>query len=187
MKVGAVLLAAGQGRRFGGEKLLADLRGRTVIDHALDILDAFAFDAAVCVVRPNSSVTEHVASRIRTVVNPHADLGMGTSLAVGVAALPPVDAAFILLADMPDIPAGLFAQTVAATASGADIVVPVHNGQQGHPVLFARRCFPDLMALTGDTGAKAVIRSGAYTVVPVESDSPGILRDIDVPGDLDEA
>jgi molybdenum cofactor cytidylyltransferase len=187
VKTGAVILAAGQGRRFGADKLLADLRGRAVIDHALDTVAAFPFEAVVCVVRPDSRVADRLNGRaVVPVVNADAGLGMGTSLAAGIRALPPVDAAFILLGDMPAIPAGLFQRMVSAMESAtADIVVPVHDEQQGHPVLFARRCFADLTALTGDSGAKAVIRSGVYTVAQVETDSAGVLRDIDLPGDLD--
>ncbi len=187
MRIGAVLLAAGQGRRFGGDKLLAGLAGRAVIDYALDAMAGFPFEAAVCVVRPDSRVVDRLDDRaVIPVVNRQAHLGMGTSLAAGIRALPPVDAAFIVLADMPALPRGLFGRMAAAMAEmEADIVVPVHAGTQGHPVLFARRCFPDLAALREDAGAKAVIRSGRYGVATVDTEDAGILRDIDVPGDLD--
>ena len=186
MKTAAVVLAAGQGRRFGGDKLLADLEGRHVIDHALDAVLAYPFETVVCVVRPDSRVAQLVKGRaIVPVINSRADLGMGTSLGAGIAALPPVDAAFIVLGDMPWLPRDLFGRMVEAMAtSNADIVVPLYNGQHGHPVLFSIRCFPDLMELTGDTGAKALIRSGTCKVAFVEGHA-GILRDIDVPGDLD--
>ncbi len=187
LKIGAVVLAAGQGRRFGGDKLLADLRGKPVVDHVLDAVAAFPFDAVVCVLRPDTAVTDRLKDRaVSAAVNAHADRGMGTSLAAGIRALPPVAAAFIVLGDMPAIPADLFGSMLAAMeTSGADIVAPVHDGQQGHPVLFAQACFPDLAALDGDRGARAVIRSGRYGVVAVETDHPAVLRDIDVPGDLD--
>lgn len=185
MKTGAVVLAAGQGRRFGGDKLMADLEGRPVIDHVLDALAAYVFDSVICVVRPDSRLPEHLKGRaVVPVVNGQADQGMGTSLATGIQALPSADAAFIILGDMPAIPAGLFGRMVEAMGvSGADIVVPMHDGRQGHPVLFSRRCFADLMALQGDVGARSLIRSGAYAVASVDSDA-GILRDIDLPSDL---
>jgi molybdenum cofactor cytidylyltransferase len=187
VKTGAVILAAGKARRFGGEKLLAALKGQPVIDHVLDAVAGFPFHAVTTVVRPDSRLPEHLKDRaVIPVVNPLADQGMGTSLAAGIAALPPVDAAFVVLGDMPAIPTGLFSRmTAAMETSAADIVVPVRDGRQGHPVLFARRCFADLTALRGDAGAKAIIRSGGYTVVPVETDDPGVLRDIDLPGDLE--
>ncbi len=187
MKIGAVMLAAGQGRRFGSEKLLTDLSGRPVVDHVLDAMATYRFDAAVGVVRPDSPVIARLKGRtIIPAVNRDADLGMGTSLAAGVRALPPVDATFIILADMPGLPSWLFGHMVSAMMdTQADIVVPVHGGQQGHPVLFASRCFADLMELHGDTGAKALIRSGVYSVTSVESDNAGVLRDIDRPDDLD--
>jgi len=187
VKTAAVILAAGQARRFGGDKLAAELKGRPVIGHVLDAVAQFPFDVVICVMRPDSGLVDHLKDRtIIPVVNLEAEQGMGTSLAAGVGALPPqVDAAFICLGDMPGIPADTFGRMVAEmAASGADIVVPVHDGQQGHPVLFARHCFADLAALTGDTGGRALIRSGRYTVATVEG-SAGILRDIDIPGDLD--
>ena len=155
-------------------------------DHVLDAVAAFPFDVVVCVLRPGSRVEDHLTGRgVTPVVNTDADLGMGTSLAAGIRALPPVDAAFVVLADMPGLPRELFGPMVTVMeASKAEIVVPLHDGRQGHPVLFSSRCFPDLMALQGDVGAKSLIRSGAYAVTEVDTGSAGILRDVDLPDDL---
>ncbi|MBW8735005.1 MAG: nucleotidyltransferase family protein, partial [Asticcacaulis sp.] len=186
LTVGAVLLAAGRSRRFGAGKLLAELAGRPLIDHALDAMAAYPFDAAICVVRADARIAEQLKGRvIIPVVNGDTDSGMGSSLAAGIAALPEVDAAFVVLADMPGLPADIFGRLVEALrVSAADIVVPCHGGVQGHPVLFARRCFPELLALQGETGGRDLIRSGAYSVETVDSEDPGILFDIDTPQDL---
>ncbi|MBW8733682.1 MAG: nucleotidyltransferase family protein [Asticcacaulis sp.] len=186
LTAGAVLLAAGRSRRFGADKLLADLAGRPLIDHVLDAMAAHPFDAAICVVRTDAGIAERLKGRaIIPVVNGDADSGMGSSLAAGIAALPEVDSAFVVLADMPRLPVEIFGHLAAAmTASAADIVVPCHGGVQGHPVLFARRCFPALMAVHGDTGGRDLIRSGAYSVTTVDSEDAGILFDVDTPRDL---
>jgi molybdenum cofactor cytidylyltransferase len=66
-------------------------------------------------------------------------------------------------------------------ASGAPIVVPVHGGRRGHPVLFAARLVPELLAAPLDQGARAVVHAHAAEVLEVPSPAPGILADIDTP------
>lgn len=179
MKVSAVVLAAGSARRFGSDKLTADLNGRPVVQHVLDALSGFTFHEILAVVRPGYPL----AGPMRLVENRHADDGMGSSLALGVSGLKSTDAAFVVLADMPFLPEGIFLQLVQHLP-GHDIVVPRHNGQFGHPVLFSSVCFPRLLRLEGDRGGRALIVSGDYSVNFVDSDSDGVLRDVDRPGDL---
>lgn len=178
MNLSVIVLAAGQGKRFGGDKLRADLGGKVVIAYVLDHLRAFDFHERLAVVRPGQSI-----DGIANVENPRAGEGMGTSLAIGIQTLKPCDGVFVVLGDMPFLPRGIFAQ-LALGLPQHDIVVPRHDGQSGHPVLFAAACFPDLGKLDGDRGGRALIASGRYRVAFVDIASDGILRDIDVPGDL---
>lgn len=180
MRISAVVLAAGAGRRFGGDKLNAGLDGKPVIRHAFDRLADFPFHEIVTVVRPGHGLH---APGSRLVVNPNAAEGMGRSLARGIDALSPADAAFVVLADMPFLPAGIFGR-LAACLPGCDIAVPRHGGQAGHPVLFSSLCFDDLKTLTGDAGARSLIHSGRYRVCFLDGEPDGVLRDIDTPADL---
>jgi molybdenum cofactor cytidylyltransferase len=172
----AVVLAAGASHRFGDEdKLRAEFDGKPVLRHVLDGLATLGLGEVLVVAR---APLEDVAY----IVNPHPENGMGHSLALGIAALKPCDAAFIVLADMPLIVPALYRE-MAAALPGHDIVVPVHNGQNGHPVLFAANCFDDLRRLSGDHGARDLLRSGRYRVRRIAAGA-FILADIDTPDDL---
>lgn len=196
-RLAAVVLAAGRSRRFGGDKRLAQVRGQPLILHALAALDGFDFAQKIAVIRPDDAATKNPLEDLvrrhgaTPVVNPRADEGMGTSLACGIAALEAVDGAFIVLADMPDIPPGLYAELAACLATGdADIVIPRyegwprHEGRWGHPVLFGAVCFAELKTLDGNRGARGLIDAGRYRMAFVEVDVSGILRDVDTPQDL---
>ena len=180
MKLSAVVLAAGSASRFGSDKLKADLAGKPVFEHTLLGLLAAGFHEIVVVVRPGWYIT---APQVRFVENPRADEGMGRSLALGISSLKPADAAFVVLADMPFLPEDVF-KRLAQALPGNDIVLPRHNGQAGHPVLFSNVCFPDLQRLEGDRGGRVLIDSGRYRVNFIDDDSDGVLRDIDRPADL---
>lgn len=180
MKASAVVLAAGGARRFGSDKLAADLDGKSVLQHVLDGLATFDFHEIVMVTRPDRTI---VAPGVRRIDNPHPDDGMGRSLSIGVSSLALADAAFIVLADMPFLPRDIFGQLVVSLANH-DIVVPRYHGQAGHPVLFSSVCFADLRCLEGDRGARALIDSGRYRVHFMDVDSDGVLRDVDRPDDL---
>ena len=186
VKLAAVVLAAGRSLRFGADKRLAQARGRPLIEWALEALAGFDFAERIAVVRQDDPVGEVVRRYgVVPVVNAHAAEGMGASLACGIAALDGVDGAFVVLADMPDIPPVLYADLAARfAAADADIVVPRHDGQGGHPVLFGKVCFAELKTLAGDRGGRALIEQGRYRVTFVDTAYSGVLRDIDLPEDL---
>ena len=172
----AVVLAAGASRRFGLEdKLQAQFCDKSVLRHVLDGLAVLDLGEVLV-------VTRAPLAGVHRIVNQSPDAGMGHSLALGVAALKPCDGAFIVMADMPLIVPDLYRE-MAVALPGHDIVVPVHGGQNGHPVLFSSACFDDLRRLSGDHGGRALLRSGHYRVRHIETGG-FILADIDTPEDL---
>lgn len=88
----------------------------------------------------------------------------------------------VALADMPFIHVETLLVLAHALREGARVAVPMHNGKRGNPVVFSQACLPELMALTGDAGARSLL--GAADVVRINVNDPGILRDIDTPQDL---
>ncbi|MCY1558621.1 molybdenum cofactor cytidylyltransferase [compost metagenome] len=72
-------------------------------------------------------------------------------------------------------------RALVAKASAGRIVFPVHHDERGHPVLFGRAFWPELQRLTGDEGARRVLRAHASAWVAVGVDDPGVLRDVDSP------
>ena len=180
-----ILLAAGSGSRFGGEKLLAALPDGTPVGVAALEHLAPAVDAVVAVVRAQDTVlAAALAARgARVSVCPGAEQGMGASLAWGIRAAPVAAGWLIGLADMPWVQPATAARVVDALRAGASIAAPGRQGSRGHPVGFAADRYPDLVALSGDEGARAVLLR--YPVTLIDSEDAGILRDVDTRQDLE--
>jgi molybdenum cofactor cytidylyltransferase len=188
-----LLLCAGSGSRFGGDKLLAPLARETVLVPAgtpVGIASCRHLRAAMprvaAVVRPSDwplidGLTECDVEIIKCA---RAEAGMGASLACGVAATADADGWVVALADMPWIAPSTIALVAEALAKGADIAAPVYREERGHPVGFSRRHGEALAALDGDEGARRIVVANSDCITLIEVDDPGILRDVDTPDDL---
>jgi molybdenum cofactor cytidylyltransferase len=180
-----ILLAAGSATRFGAAKLLVPLPDGTPIGIAALENLAAAVDTVVAVVRigDDALATVLAAHGARVTAFPRAAEGMGESLAWGVRAAPAAAAWLIALADMPWVQPATVGRIGDALRQGARIAAPTWQGARGHPVGFAASLYAELIALTGDEGAKSVVaRHGAF---PVAIEDAGVLRDIDTPQDLE--
>lgn len=186
-----ILLAAGRGTRFGGDKLLAQLAsssglagecvGATACRHLLA-----ALPRVIAVVRPDDAELAAAlgAAGARIVRCVDADDGMGASLACGVRATKDAGGWVVALADMPWIQPSTIARVAAAVADGAPVAAPFHRGARGHPVGFSPACYAALAALTGDEGARSVVTAHHDSLARVDVDDAGTLRDIDTPADM---
>jgi molybdenum cofactor cytidylyltransferase len=187
MNFHAIVLAAGFGARFGGGKLLAPWRGGALIDGALDAAMAAPVMDLTVVVGADPAVAAHAASRCGARIVHAADhaLGLSASLKAGIASLP-ADAAGVLvfLGDMPLVPQAVLRPLVQAVTDGAPAAVPVWQGRQGNPVALSARLFPQILALQGDRGARAVLDALGDELALVEAPDGGILLDVDRPGDV---
>ncbi len=188
--VSALLLAAGQSSRMGGrDKLMEPVGGKPLLRHMLDLLARSAVDETVVVLppEPGGRLVAVSGTGARTVTNPRAAEGMGTSIGAGVASLrPDIDAVLIVLADMPELCAADFDRLIAAfdPAEGRAIVRAVaEGGQPGHPVLFGRRFFEPLRALEGDRGARTLVQDYPEFVVDVTLSGTAAATDLDTPAD----
>jgi len=189
-----ILLAAGYSRRFGANKLLAPLPpGHAEAGVPIAIAAARRLAAAlpepVAVTRPRSQKIARMLreSGCRTVTCRNAADGMGTSLAAGVRACEDADGWVIALADMPFIRAETVARIARALEEGAAIAAPAWRGERGHPVGFARRFRDDLLALSGDEGARGILMQHPDWITVLDVDDPGVVRDVDTPVDLERA
>jgi molybdenum cofactor cytidylyltransferase len=189
--VGAVILGAGFGRRFGSDKRLHPLNGRTVAECTIEkYLDVFTHIRVV--VRPHDSALEKVLRRfsLQVVIADDAQLGMGHSLAAGFNSLD-WRWAFVGLLDMPFIsPCTLTnLRDKAERQHSPAILRPTLDGadiqSSGHPVGWHYTFFDELRACRGDAGAKKLVTSHAQRVIDVPCSDIGIVRDIDRPTDLD--
>ena len=186
MEITAILLAAGAGSRFGGDKLLHPLPdGIAIGAHAARNLVAAGL-AVVAVVKlgdfPLADMLEQEGCTVTMFGN--AARGMGASLAHGVAQRRGADGWIIALADMPSIRGETIATIARELQAGRDIVAPAYQGQRGHPVGLSKRFGAQLLVLDGDAGARDIITAHKDELVLVECGDPGVLQDVDRREDL---
>jgi molybdenum cofactor cytidylyltransferase len=182
----AILLAAGAGTRFGGEKLLHPLDdGVAIAAHAARKLLAVTPDV-IAVVRwgdfPLYDMLEQEGCQVTMFQG--AARGMGASLAHGVGQARSADGWVVALADMPRVPPDIIKKIIAALEGGALVVAPVFREERGHPVGFGAALREELLALDGDQGARAVVDRHGDSVKLIECDDPGILFDVDRKSDI---
>jgi molybdenum cofactor cytidylyltransferase len=180
-----VLLAAGRGQRFGGDKLLARLNQGTLVGIAAARHLISALPYSVAVLRPDDETLKRLitAEGLHIVTNPNADKGLGSSIACGVAAAE-ADGWVIALADMPAIRSETIAAVAAALAAGAPLAAPTYRGQRGHPIGFAKPFQSALMSLMGDRGGRDILKRHKNDLHLIEVDDPGVLADIDYRTDI---
>ena len=186
LDITAILLAAGAGSRFGGDKLLHPLAdGVAIAAHAARNLAAAGL-GVVAVVRPGDFPLADLLEQEGCCVTvcPDARHGMGSSLAHGVARSRNAAGWVIALADMPSIKSTTIAGIVRELQAGKELVAPAYHGARGHPVGFGRRFGPQLLALHGDAGARDIIAAPGSGLVLIEYEDPGVLHDIDRRDDL---
>jgi molybdenum cofactor cytidylyltransferase len=179
--VAAVVLAAGESRRFGSPKQLALLEGRTLLEHVLEAARLAGLRPIVAVVpvwltRP-ASATDLALVWVR---NPDPARGMSHSLRLGLEAVPDdVGAAVVLLGDEPRVPVSHL-QSLVAARGARPIVASDHGGLLVPPILLERSHFAAAANLSGDIGLREIIRnSELVAAVPI-----GPVVDVDTPADL---
>ncbi|HJZ30549.1 MAG TPA: nucleotidyltransferase family protein [Hyphomicrobiaceae bacterium] len=184
--VAAIVLAAGRSTRMGADnKLLCEVAGTPMVRLVVDT--ALASRA-----RPINVVVGHQADQVRAALaglkvgfvdNPAYASGLASSLRAGLGSLPQTLAgALVLLGDMPTLKSTHLDRLIEAfeAASGDAIIVPVHDGERGNPVLWPARYFPELMQLDGDVGARRLFARHAQTITEVAVEA-AVLHDVDTP------
>jgi nicotine blue oxidoreductase len=202
--VAGVLLAAGEGSRFGRPKALVELDGQTLAARGVNMLRAGGADPILVV----TGAAQVNLDRIHTVFNEQWRTGMGSSLRAALRALTDaedgegaqdgpaatlgvgvgvdVGAVVVALADQPLIGTDAVARLIAAYRGGAGVAVASYDGKPRNPVLLAREHWPEVIAAaTGDQGARAFLRARPELVTLVECGDTGSPDDIDTAADLD--
>jgi len=184
----ALVLAAGCGRRFSerGNKLLESFRGRPLLRHAVDAALGSRVAETIVVTGFDAERVEPVLEGLplRIVRNREYEEGMAASLRAGLRHAREADGAVVLLGDMPLIRSELIDRLIADfEAGGASAVAPSHDGRRGNPVLLGRGLFPSVARLSGDAGARALLRT-RDDVREIETDDAGVILDVDAASDL---
>jgi molybdenum cofactor cytidylyltransferase len=185
--IGAVVLAAGRSRRMGTQKLLLPWRGKALIAHVVDAVQASPV-APVCVVTgaDGSAVAKALAGRqVQFVGNPDGEGDMLSSVRCGLRALPAACvAALVVLGDQPTITAeAITALLAAARASACGIVVPVCAGRRGHPLCIARRHWAEILSGFQGVGLRGLLAGQAADVLEVPMRDARGFGDVDRPED----
>jgi len=177
---------AGFARRMGRQKLLLELKGKPVVRWSVEVVLPHVGDCVVVTGQDDATVRGALAGlAVRFVVNPRPQDGQGSSIAIGAAALKPwTAAAFVALGDQPLTPGSVIPALLAAQQRGGKaIAAPSYRGTRGTPVLFSSEVFPELRALGGDAGARAVLDARSERVELVELDV-AMPADVDTPEDF---
>ena len=208
-RVAGVLLAAGEGSRFGRPKALVELDGQTLAARGVNVLRTGGADPILVI----TGAAQVNLDGIHTVYNEHWRTGMGSSLSAALRALTDtegaegaeapegaegaqdrpaaklavdVGAVVVALADQPLVGTGAVARLIAAYRGGASVAVAGYDGKPRNPVLLAREHWPEVIAMaTGDQGARAFLRARPELVTLVECGDTGSPDDIDTTADLD--
>lgn len=185
MTIGVLLLAAGTSQRFGSDKRFARLDdGGGLLQASVGAIQRSGLPLRVAL-RPGDTAAAAVLAALHATALqcPNAARGMGSTIADALPLLPPWEGLLIALADMPAIRPSTFI-AVAAALESAQLVSPVYRGRPGHPVGFSRGLFARLATLSGDQGARQLLREPELSRQLLPVDDPGIHRDIDQPADL---
>ncbi len=190
-RIAALVLAAGQSKRMGTNKLLEDYRGEPIIRHTVATVLASSADRVIVVTghEPGPLMSALAGLPVQFVHNSNYASGLSTSVRTGLRALPEdCDGAVICLGDMPLIEPQHINRLIAAfnPAEHRSICVPVSGGERGNPVLWGRQHFEAMGLLSGDAGARALLDQLADEVVEVALPGKAVLTDFDTPEALAE-
>ena len=188
MRVAAVVLAAGGSTRFGEPKQLAAFQGEIFVRHIVAAsVEAGCAPVVVVVGEHAAQITLELTGLAASIVmHPQWSIGLGSSIGVGVQYVidsgAEIDAAILLACDQPFVNAATLRQLIQSRlTSGKPIVASAYAATLGIPALFDRSCFPDLLQLKGDSGAKGIIFSRQHDVAPFNFPAGAI--DINTPAD----
>jgi molybdenum cofactor cytidylyltransferase len=186
-----IILAAGESRRMGYPKPLLEIGGRTFIEHIVETMLAVVPRLAIVIGAHRERVRAAIPrdARITIVENPDYSRGQLSSLKVGLGVLQPDSSgALVHLGDHPMVRVETFRVVVDSyDRTAKPIVIARHDGRRGHPVIFDRSVFGELLSAPEEEGARHVVNADPSRVAYVDLDDPGINLDLDNPDDLKRA
>jgi len=188
--VAGVILAAGESSRMGRDKALLPLGRLTFLEHLVGVLHGEVAPLLVVLGHHGDEIEQQIPSHqpVHVLRNPDYRLGQLSSLQVALRFLDGqnAEAALVCLVDHPAISKPIVRGLLERfRAAAAPILIPTHQGRRGHPVLFSRRVFRELLEAPLQEGARSVVRRHEKDVEFVETDDSGILLDIDRPEDYE--
>jgi molybdenum cofactor cytidylyltransferase len=187
----AIVPAAGRSRRMNTQKLLLPFGGQTVIRRVVDSLLQGGVNEVVVVTGPESEAIRAALQGlpVRFAVNPDTGSDMLASIRCGLRALPTAAQTIVLLpGDHPAVSSQTIHALLAAYATcGRAIMVPVHAGRHGHPLVFSARFRDELLAGYESTGVRGLLTQHADEVAEWPAPDTAVIEDLDMPADYERA
>jgi len=188
----AVILSGGESKRMGAPKALIPYRGKTFIDHLIEVTRHPRVGITRIVVGAHADeIRAHLAERAsEIVVNPEWQEGQLSSIQAGIRSLPAVETGGMLLCpvDHPLVTAQLIARLIAEfDSSAAPLALPTYRGKRGHPLIFRASLYPELLAASQDVGARQVVWAHADQICEVATEEEGVVLNINDPEALQRA
>jgi molybdenum cofactor cytidylyltransferase len=182
----AVILAAGESKRMGSPKALLLYHDRTFLEHLLDITRHPKIGSQLIVLGAGADeISKHVGlTPEMTVVNPDWQNGQLSSIKAAIKSIgsSPTDGVLLCLVDHPLITSALVGELIETFyGAGKSIVLPTFHGKRGHPVIFARKLFDELLAAPEENGARSVVWQHAHEVAEVSTTEEGIVLNLNDP------
>jgi molybdenum cofactor cytidylyltransferase len=183
----AIILAAGRSRRMGVQKLLLPFGGKTVIGHIVEEVLRSPVEQTIVVMGQDAARISQALAGLSVTPATNADREgeMLSSVRCGLRALPEkCEAVVVVLGDQPGIAAATIGRMIDAfRASGRGIVVPVHGGKGGHPILFSMRYREEVLTRFDDVGLRGLRQAHPEDVLELSAADPSVLSDMDLPED----
>ena len=184
LRIGCLVMAAGCGSRFGRNKLKAEVDGKSLLRRALEAVPAEEFHRITVVTQYDGAAALAESFGFDVVRNDRPQDGLSRTVRLGTEAMADCDAILYQVADQPLLERGTVRRELEFFRAHPDCIVGLsHSGVRGNPCVFPRQFFPELMALTGDTGGNAVIRAHPECLLLVEAPAAE-LYDVDTAEEL---
>ncbi|MCH4815321.1 MAG: NTP transferase domain-containing protein [Saccharolobus sp.] len=181
MNIGVIILAAGEGKRFGGDKLFAKIDNIPIIMRTIGIYEDL--EKVIIVGKYVNELLPLLMDQI-VIYNPFWKEGISTSIKLGLRFFKNYDAVLVALGDMPFVTKDDVNKIISAFKPSCKAVIPTHKGEKGNPVLISKSLFDEIEKLRGDVGAKVILNKMRMEELCFVECSEGVLIDIDKKEDL---
>jgi len=183
LKIGCVLLAAGEGKRFGGNKLMADFNGKPILEHVLAALPKEVFERCVIVAADQKRLELADKYGVSGVINDKPEEGIARSIRMGIEEIGKVDGCMFLVCDQPMLKSDTISGMVKYYTKDTIFALSTH-GKRGNPVIFPAKLLPELRMLTSQQTGVDVINEHSEKLKLYDIVEGIELMDIDTKGDL---
>lgn len=185
IKIGCVLMAAGNAKRFGNNKLDKEINGKSLIDRALLCISEQTFDKVVVVSQYTQVMQKAERHGFTYIKNEHPDFGISHTIKLGINALSNCDAIMFMVSDQPLLKKESVKAMIEFYKENSDFIVGMsYNGVRGNPCIFSKEFYEELKNLQEDHGGNTVIRQHEDRLKLFEATHPDELSDIDTKEDL---